>query len=379
MEKNFKKDTTMNSKKIDKLNNKKDAETKNELETIIIKKLKENIIENKSELEIINSQIYTIKENTDEKETKKHLKKQQEEIDKLLKKIEKIKEQLNIYAKDDVIKDAIYLDSKNVIDDILDYKRMIDSKTSLKKEYEIIEEYGYILEEIEKVNDRCVELDKEKNNQLGVLEINQKEFEELEEKTIEKEEITIKLNDIVYEQEKIIKEFDEKIGKIDSDREILYSYDNFKKLMSLELKYIALLSLSPLKGSLPFIALTAKQTKDTIDLLLASPLITTKEKINYIATDYTKELENTEYTLNDTEDMLNNTKYSISIIKERINSNENLKSNHKYDSLITKIGKLEEFINESSSKVQIYKIKMHKNKEKNRETIKKVLILNDKI
>ena len=150
----------------------------------------------------------------------------------------------------------------------------------------------------------------------------------------------------------------------------------FKQLMRLELKYIALMSLSPLKGTIPYIAISAAQTKNTIDLLLSGPLITTEEKINYIAKDYMSEIENAEYKLNDIESSLNNSLSSINNIKEKIKNNDMFKNNPKYESLISKMESIEEFLEDNNSKIDIYKTKLNKNKKKNKETMTKIRILN---
>lgn len=351
---------------------------KKELEKKIILKIQENIKAKKSELEIINSEMYLLKTKTEEQETKEYLIEEQKQINKLLKKIEEIKNQLKIYSKDKVLEDAIYLDNKNVLDDIIDYKKMIEAKSSLKEEYELIEEYGILMEEIDKVNDRCIELEKDKNTQLLLLEMTDEEINELEINALKEDESITSLNDLVSEQISIINDLDKQVGIIDTEKEILYNYDMLKKLMKLELKYMAIMSLSPLKGTIPHIAISAQQTKDAINLILAGPLVTTEEKINYIAKDYTNEIENMEYKLNDIEDMLNNSLYSINNFKEKIKSNENFKNNSKYDYLITKMENMEEYIKDNNSRLEIYKIRLNKNRTKNKETLAKVLKLNKK-
>lgn len=349
-----------------------------ELEKRIITKISKNIIDKKSELEIINSEIFIIQQNIKEQKEKEYLEETNKQIKKMLKKIEKLKEQINIYKNDKTINDAIYLDNKNVIDDILEYKSRIESKISIKEEYELIEEYGIIVNEIDKVNDRCMELEKQNNTQIGLLDASNDEYEKIENDTIKEEGTIYLINDLVSEQINIMKEYEENVGKIEEQKEILYNYDMLKELISLELKYVALMSLSPLKGTLPFIAVTAKQTKDTIDLILAGPLVTQEEKINYIAKDYTKELDNSEYKLNDIDEMLNTSLYSITDLKQKINNNEYLVNNSKYIELISKLEKLEDYLNENCSKIEIYKTKLNKTKTRNKDTQVKILKLNKK-
>lgn len=356
----------------------KKKKTKEELEKEIVTKIYKSIKEKKNELEIINSELFIIKENIKEQNNKEILTQQQKMINNLLKRISKIKSQLKIYEKDRVIDDAIYLDNKNVMDDILEYKKIIESKESLKKEYEIIEEYGFIIEEIDKIEDRCKELDKQTNTQLGLLEINEQDFLEIELKAIKEDENINSINDIVNEQIEIIKELEENVGIIETEKEIINNYDALNKLIKLELKYLALMSLSPLKGTLPYIAIVAAQTKETINLLSAGSLVTQEEKIKYITKDYTNQIENKEYTLIEVEEKLNDSICSISNIKEKIKNNDRFRNNPKYESLITKIETMEDYLIDNSYKIEIYKAKLKKSKTKNSDTLVKVLKLNEK-
>ena len=364
------------SKKIKKAN--KYNEVKQEKETIIIKKIENSIKDKKNEIEIIKSDIYLLKEISAEEETKEQLEQQYRQIKQLLKKIEKLKKQIKIYKNDKLFDDAIYLDKKDVIDDILEYKNMINSKTTLKEEYRFIENYAIITEEIEKINERCIDLEKQKNTQLGLIELQENDIELIEQKLIKEDENINSINDLVSEQISAINNLEKNIGIIDEEKEIITNYDMFNKLLSLELKYVAIMSLSPLKGVIPYLAIAAKQTKDTIDLILSNPLVSTEERIKYIAKDYINEIENTEYKLNDIEETLNESICAISNIKDKIKNNENLKRNPKYEGIITKLEKLEEYLDDNKSKLEIQKIKIGKNKTKNEDVMTKVLILNKK-
>lgn len=355
-----------NEKEIEKIN----------LRCKILKKIEKNLQQKKDELEIINSEIYVINKITNENKTIKEIKEQQDRIIKLQNKIKAIKEQLKIYIDNDVINKAIMLDEKSIIDDILDYKRMLEEEETLKEDYETIKEYTYIVEEIDKINDRCIELDVKKRQELEKLNISEEQFREMQIKVVEEDGTVELINNMMEEQNKEIQEMDDNINKIEFKYEYTYNYDLLNKLISLELKYLALLSLSPFKSLLPSIAISTAATKDMITMLSSQKLIRTEEKIIYYAQDYTKNINDMTYKLDDIEDMLNTSLDSIEDMKEKFSNDFKSLNNPKFEELWLKIEKIEDLLKDNMSKVEIHRNKINKNKSKNNDKLKKVLELN---
>jgi len=255
---------------------------------------------------------------------------------------------------------------------------MLEIKEELNDEYENIKEYIYLTEQIDKVNDKCIELDEKKTKELERLNISDEEFRQLGVRIIKEDETTELIKKMILEQTNEIETLENDIDKIEEKYETIYNYDLFEKLISLELKYLALLSLSPFYNTLPFIALAASTTKDMINALTNTKLIRTEEKISYYAKDYTKNIEEICYKVNNLEKMLNESLYSINNIKEEFSNNPDLVNNPKYEELLPKIEKLEDILKENISKVEIHKVKLNKNKNINEEKMKKVLELNRK-
>lgn len=355
-----------NEKEIEKIN----------LKCKILKKIEKNLQQKKDELEIINGEIYVINKITSENKTIKEIKEQQDRIIKLQNKIKAIKEQLKIYIDNDVINKAIMLDEKSIIDDILDYKRMLEEEETLKEDYETIKEYTYIVGEIDKINDRCIELDVKKRQELEKLNISEEQFREMQIKVVEEDGTVELINNMMEEQNKEIQEMDDNINKIESKYEYTYNYDLLNKLISLELKYLALLSLSPFKSLLPSIAISTAATKDMITMLSSQKLIRTEEKIIYYAQDYTKNINDMTYKLDDIEDMLNTSLDSIEDMKEKFSNDFKSLNNPKFEELWLKIEKIEDLLKDNMSKVEIHRNKINKNKSKNNDKLKKVLELN---
>lgn len=360
---------------------KTDKKDEKEIEKInlrckILKKIEKNLQQKKDELEIINSEIYAINKITSENKTVEEIKEQQDRIIKLQNKIKSIKEQLKIYIDNDVINKAIMLDEKSIIDDILDYKRMLEEEETLKEDYETIKEYTYIVEEIDKINDRCIELDVKKQQELEKLNISEEQFREMQIKVVEEDGTLDLINNMMEDQNKEIREMNDNINKIESKYEYTYNYDMLNKLISLELKYLALLSLSPFKSLLPSIAISTVATKDMITMLSSQKLIRTEEKIIYYAQDYTKNINDMTYKLDEIEDMLNTSLNSIEDMKEKFSNDFKSQNNSKFEELWLKIEKIEDLLKNNMSKVEIHRDKINKNKSKNNDKLKKVLELN---
>ncbi len=368
--------TKSNKKEISKSENITSKENEKDIiEIKIVEKLKKEIKEKKNELEIIDTNIYILNKITDDEYDKEKLEEEQIKIKEMLNKITSIEEQLKIYTDDKVIDDNLMLDNKDLIDEISNYKQIINNTISFKKEYSKIEEYLIIVEQIDNINDRCIELDKKKKEQLYKLNISEEEIENIEKKLVLEDENINEIEEKINESKNIINNLDDKVEEIESETKIIHNYDKLEKLISLELKYLMLMGLSPLKGAIPYIAISAKATKDAIDILRSGSLVSTSQKTEYFAKDYQDIINDSYYKLEEINTDLNSSLSSISNIKEKLNI-EIIENHPKASQLLDKINRVEEMIKDNLSKVEIYKSKMNLYKEKNYKKLQKVHDLN---
>lgn len=368
--------TKSNKKEISKSENITSKENEKDIiEIKIVEKLKKEIKEKKNELEIIDTNIYILNKITDDEYDKEKLEEEQIKIKEMLNKITSIEEQLKIYTDDKVIDDNLMLDNKDLIDEISNYKQIINNTISFKKEYSKIEEYLIIVEQIDNINDRCIELDKKKKEQLYKLNISEEEIENIEKKLVLEDENINEIEEKINESKNIINNLDDKVEEIESETKIIHNYDKLEKLISLELKYLMLMGLSPLKGAIPYIAISAKATKDAIDILRSGSLVSTSQKTEYFAKDYQDIINDSYYKLEEINTDLNSSLSSISNIKEKLNI-EIIENHPKASQLLDKINRVEEMIKDNLNKVEIYKSKMNLYKEKNYKKLQKVHDLN---
>ena len=349
-----------------------------ELEKSIIKKAEKKFKNQINELHSINTKIFNMQEDDPKTKTKDKLEDEKKEIDTILNRINEIKEQIDIFKNNKLIDDTIYIDDKSLMEDILKYKKIIEKEINLKEQYEKTKEYKKVIKEINITKENCINLKEEIEKQLDISK-RQEEKLELDENAIKTEEIlSERINELIEEEIELINNYNKKIGIIEEESKIIYNYDKLKRVLSLEIKYLALMNLMPLKGTIPYIAVAAKQTKDTIDLLSSGPLITSEEKINYYVKDYTKELEEAEYSINDIDQMLNNSLYIINSFKQKIIENDLMNKDERYAELLLKIDKLNNCIMDYNEKLAISRSKISQNKNKNIEMKEKVLKLNKK-
>ena len=368
--------TKSNKKEISKSENITSKENEKDIiEIKIVEKLKKEIKEKKNELEIIDTNIYILNKITDDEYDKEKLEEEQIQIKEMLNKITSIEEQLKIYTDDKVIDDNLMLDNKDLIDEISNYKQIINNTISFKKEYSKIEEYLIIVEQIDNINDRCIELDKKKKEQLYKLNISEEEIENIEKKLVLEDENINEIEEKINESKNIINNLDDKVEEIESETKIIHNYDKLEKVISLELKYLMLMGLSPLKGAIPYIAISAKATKDAIDILRSGSLVSTSQKTEYFAKDYQDIINDSYYKLEEINTDLNSSLSSISNIKEKLNI-EIIENHPKASQLLDKINRVEEMIKDNLNKVEIYKSKMNLYKEKNYKKLQKVHDLN---
>lgn len=348
---------------------------KKEYEVRILNKIFENLEEKKYELEVISSHMYTLSQICDNTE-KENIADCIEINKKIMKKIQKIKEQLKIYDEDNVIDNNLSLDDKDIIDELSDYKKFIENHISFKEEYSKIESYAVILEEIDKINNQCIEFEKKKQKEMEKLEITEEELIYYEEKLMLEESNMVLFIDMINDSGKLIDQLNDKVDDIESKVISVYNYDLLEKLISLELKYLLLIGLSPLKGALPLIAISAKNIKDTIDYLSGQKLVRKIEKTEYFVNDYRNVIENSLNKLNNIKETLSDSLEVISNVKESFNSDGTLLANPKYKTFLKKINAFEDIVKSNLGRINIYEIKMKNNRKKNEQSLEKVLELN---
>ena len=183
---------------------------------------------------------------------------------------------------------------------------------------------------------------------------------------------------IIEKNNNYLEELSKKVDKISERKYVESKLKGMNGFLTSSLRYIWLLSLTPLRGILPGIGARTVATRKLLHNMLKNMHYEKQEKIIYSLGNYESEINNKIYDI----DSLN---YNIDLALEDV---QKLKKEFKdyflsysfkeYDKAYKKIELIEKNIIDNKNKVYLIKEKLIKSKELNRNTLTKVRKLNDK-
>lgn len=345
----------------------------------ILNNIKKKLVLYINNLEILQSELYVLSEvNGDDKkvlECEKKIK----EIKELLKKIEKLKDKYDYLRDNYDFEYLMTLDDDNLIQKITELREGCGKKEvkGLVEDYKLLDEYKFLYLKVDKIGNKVKELEVSKKQDLEKLKERDIDFEELKNKVYNVSSINNSYNQFVIEQNQIVKDLNENISKITSYEQITYRFVGFNKLLANSFKYLGLLMLRPLRGSMPAIAMETLITYNMVKNLYNNLSLKEDKKVIYEAIDYEKTVNNIIENMDLTSNLIDN---SLSdIVKLKMEYSDKFSKYEgdfsEYKDVICKINDIENKILGNKIKVEIIKKQAIEQKKANN----KKLILVDKL
>ena len=350
------------------------------LEIKIISKVEKLINSYKNDLEIISTDIYVLSECIKDKKSKEEIEEEKKQVEYLISKINKIKEQFNILKSKNIDVKYLEIDNLVLVDDIYKYKEMVDSISDISKYQDKYKKLEVFIETnllLDNLQNSIKSLENKNIEKMETYNINRQELEKKKHELFNHENEISRFNIFIENQEHIIADMSDKVGKISSFEDIKIKFVGYDKLLFNNLKYISLLLLSPLKGIFPSIALSTLSTKRTLDLIKKDAHIEQVKTIIYTAEDYEKQIFTNIYNINNMNNLIDNSLLDIKNIKETLGANGTLKVMPEYREFIKKINKVVDILNKNRNKLDKLKKKLNNYHEINKSKLIKVRKLNE--
>lgn len=349
----------------------------NNMEAAIILKIKKNINKLNNQCDLIESEAYLIKKYGNDKSL----------LNKAIairKEVESLEEKLNaINAEFDNIKDRLLTEpqlikDEKLVDSIIKYKNTIADieESRLPNDIKLLDEYKNITIKLEELNIKTKKLEVETKVREKELSERDTRYKNAKEKMLDLDEINNKCNDILKSNQKYIDELSLKVGMITNEKYTKYKLHGLNQLLSTSLKYIGLLSLTPLRGLLPGIAAKTYATRKLVGSMYHSLHYEKQEKIVYSFENYYSELNSKICSISSVEKSIDLALQDIENLKCEF-KDKFLKYNlPEYTEAYKKIELLEDDILNSRQKIFLMKNTLIENQKVNKETLTKVRKLN---
>mgnify|MGYP001632753449 FL=1 len=353
----------------------------NNLEEKIFIKLQKQLIKLKNECEIVESEEYIINKYEKDNELYQKAKEINEKINKILKRLEKINKEYKIIKDNNLVVDPLYLDDSILIDDIIAYRNMIEEKQykDINSRIKLLEEYRYLYKNVDKLVEKTEDIKEKSDRRVKELEERDEKYKKAKNKMVNLSEIESCCNLIIAKNNKYLEELTSKINKIDKGKYVEKKLKGMNGFLSSTLRYIGLLTLTPLRGIIPGIAARTVATRKLLNEMLKNMHYETKEKVIYSAINYTSEINNKLYDIDSISDNIDGAIDDIVKLKKEFQDYFSIYNLEEYENAYKKILLLENNILNNKEKINIMKEKLIKNKKINNDVLTKVRKLNQEI
>ena len=389
-ENNSKSNSDTNNKKVNNTQQKENISVNNykfnkdinkeKLEQKIFLKLQKEIVRLKNEYEIIESEEYLLTKYENDNNLYLKAKAINEKINSLLERLEEINDKFTIFKNKNIIDDPYLLDNSLLIDDILNYKEKIKEEdiNIITNKIKLLNEYEYMYINLDKLITKIELVKMQSEEREKKLLDRDNKYDKAKSKIINLTDIDEGCNQIIEKNTKYLEELNKKVNNINERKYIESKLIGMNGFLSSTLKYLGLLSLTPLRGILPGIGAKTIATRRLLQNMLKNMHYEKQEKIIYSAKDFESEINNKIYNIDSVGQNIKLALAEVRKLKSEFKEEYLSYNLTEYDKAYKKIETIEKSIINSQEKLDIMKEKLYKNKELNKNTLKKVRELNSK-
>ena len=344
----------------------------------ILEKLKESFEDKLDELEVLESELYFLRKDQENELELKKVKEIKKKIDELVEQVNNLIEQHNLYAKNYYIDHVIGIDDAVIVDDIIEYREMLDSFLDEKKfvkEYKALEEFKKLHGQLKSVRDDTNKLIQDNQKKIEEYDIRDKKYNDIKLGVVGVREMNRKCSLEIEQQNQYFSELMKKINHINREEYTTYHLRGIGELITQSLRYMGIMMVTPLTGLLPGIGMQAIATRRMIGNIYRNMHVEEVNHVHYDAINYDSELNHHLCEVDYTEVLLEDTLRDINRLKNDFMLQYDSRIPGYEDTLKT-IEKMEDKILHNQNKVEIIKKNLKISKKINENKMIRVRKLN---
>ena len=345
----------------------------------IINKLKNKFVEKDIELEVLESELYFVKEAIDNSIDTRDVKELRKKLKEIIDEINSIIEQFNLYNRSYDLSNVVGIDDECIIDNLIEYRELLDNskdRQKFVKEYKLLEEFKSLYTKLNDIKSDVSVVDKCNLEIIDKYEIRDEKYNQVKLKLLKLKGINNKcLNEINRQNEYLNKLIDE-IGVIDSKEILQTKLCGIGDLFYQGLKFVGLKLLSPFSSFIPGIALETIMVRNMVKGAYDNVHSKEIKRVYYSAVDFDSELNNKLIDIKYTEELIDDTLVDLKNLKENflLIYDSNIPG---YDDTLKNINIMEEVIYKNKYKIDYVKKRLNVNKKINEDKMYKVKKLNE--
>ena len=357
-------------------------ERKERLKTLgieITKKIREGFEEKLDELEVLESELWLLNQQNNSEIELERVRELKKKINDLIDKLNLIIKQYNLYAESYYMDNVIGLDDNVLLDDIIDYRTLLDSFEGEKdfvKEIQALDEFKTLYDNLVSIKEETSKLQEENEEKIEEYDIRDKKYDSIKLEMISALDIGRKTDLEVSRQNEYLKRLMEDIEKIDRHEYVTSHLRGVGALLTSSLRYMRALVMSPLSGMIPGIGMQALVARRMIANAYRHLHFEDINHVYYEAIDYDSELNHHLLNVSYVEDMVDGAIKDVSRLREEFMSIYDRRIPG-YEDTLKKIGEIEKDLVRSQNRVLLAKKNLKKSKKINENKLVRVRKLND--
>jgi len=268
-------------------------ETLNKLGKEIITQIKENFLEKLDELEVLESELYFIKKDQDNELELKKVKEIKKRIQELIVEVNEIIEQYNLYHDNYYIDNVIGLDDAGLVEDMIDYRTMVESYEEEKKivrEFKLLDEFKGLYRNLVHIKGEAEQIIESNEKKIEEFDIRDQKYDKIKLEAVNVEEMNKKCSLEIERQNHYFKELMKDINRINREEYMTYHLRGVGNLIGQSLRYMGLMLVSPFNGLIPGIAASTLATRRMIGNIYHNMRFEEVRHVHYDAVNYEFEL-----------------------------------------------------------------------------------------
>ena len=355
-------------------------ETLEKLGTEIIAQMKKNFEEKLDELEVLESELYFLNKDQENELELKKVKEIKKRIQELIQEVNGIIDQYNLYRGNYYIDNLIGIDDNQLVDDMIDYRTLVDSYEGEKKivrEYKLLEEFQGLYRNLIKVKGEAEQIIDKNEKKIDEYDIRDKKYDDIKLQAVNVDEMNRKCSEEIERQNAYFKKLMENVHKIDREEYMTYHLRGVGNLVGQSLRYMGLLLMSPLAGLIPGIASSTLATRRMIGNIYQNMSLEEVHHVHYEAVNYDSELNHHLTSIDYTADLLDDTLRDINQLKEEFMKQYDSQIPG-YEDTLKKINQIENKVIRNQNRVEIVRKNLKVSKKLNEDKMIRVRELNEK-
>ena len=352
-------------------------ENNNQLEELkhkILSKIKTDFNKKLAELEVLESELNEIKEkNQNELELEK-VKKLKDEINSIIKKINAIIDEYNIYRRNYNLEDIVDLPDAYLVDDIIEYKHLVENDTQNKelvKDYKLLKEFQFLYNKLEEIKTTTNNLVAENNEKITDLTNKKSTYQSTLEGIETATETLEYCNKEIQKQNEYFEKLIKKVDIINKKEYTITRFQGLGNIFTTIMTFIGTMSLTRKLNTGPKIFIRTLATNYLLKNLYNSLQVDKVKKIEYSAKNYNQEILSKINDIDFTKELINDTLSTIKYIKNDflLVYNPNIPG---YEDTLKKLEKIEETMINNRYQIDALKNSLNTSKNINNEKIRKL-------